>query len=67
MSLGKSFESTEISDGDMKILPIIVPKNLTQQSMDMVVELLMTGRSLPEVVSVSLKLVLILWVKNKKL
>jgi len=45
------FESSEISDGDMKkILPIIVPKKSDSASMDMVVELLlMTGRSLPEV------------------
>ena len=45
------FESTEISDDDMKkILPIIVPKKSDSASMDMVVELLlMTGRSLPEV------------------
>ncbi len=45
------FESSEISDADMKkILPIIVPKKSDSASMDMVVELLlMTGRSLPEV------------------
>ena len=45
------FESSEISDGDMKkILPIIIPKKSDSASMDMVVELLlMTGRSLPEV------------------
>ncbi len=45
------FESSEISDGDMKkILPIVVPKKSDSASMDMVVELLlMTGRSLPEV------------------
>ncbi|MBL6654768.1 MAG: glutamate synthase large subunit [Flavobacteriaceae bacterium] len=48
------FESSEISDGDMKkILPIIVPKKSDSASMDMVVELLlMTGRSLPEVMMI---------------
>lgn len=45
------FESSEISGGDMKkILPIIIPNKSDSASMDMVVELLlMTGRSLPEV------------------
>ena len=45
------FYSSEISDDDMKkILPIIIPKKSDSASMDMVVELLlMTGRSLPEV------------------
>ena len=45
------FKSNDISDNEMsKILPIIVPKKSDSASMDMVVELLlMTGRSLPEV------------------
>ena len=45
------FKSDNISDHEMsKILPIIVPKKSDSASMDMVVELLlMTGRSLPEV------------------
>ena len=45
------FRSNHISDDEMsKILPIIVPKKSDSASMDMVVELLlMTGRSLPEV------------------
>ena len=45
------FRSNHISDDEMsKILPIIVPRKSDSASMDMVVELLlMTGRSLPEV------------------
>ena len=45
------FKSDSISDEDMsKIFPIIVPGKSDSASMDMVVELLlMTGRSLPEV------------------
>ena len=45
------FKSKDISERDMsKILPIIVPGKSDSASMDMVVELLlMTGRSLPEV------------------
>ena len=45
------FKSNDISDNEMsKILPIIIPKKSDSASMDMVVELLlMTGRSLPEV------------------
>ena len=45
------FKSIDISDEDMKkVLPIIVPNKSDSASMDMVVELLlMTGRSLPEV------------------
>ena len=45
------FKSNNISDEEMsKILPIIVPNKSDSASMDMVVELLlMTGRSLPEV------------------
>ena len=45
------FKSNNISDEEMsKILPVIVPNKSDSASMDMVVELLlMTGRSLPEV------------------
>tara|TARA_Y200000002_G_scaffold159069_1_gene131476 strand:+ start:2959 stop:7464 length:4506 start_codon:yes stop_codon:yes gene_type:complete len=45
------FRSNHISDDEMsKILPIIIPGKSDSASMDMVVELLlMTGRSLPEV------------------
>ncbi len=45
------FDSELISDNEMsKILPIIIPNKSDSASMDMVVELLlMTGRSLPEV------------------
>ncbi|MDA0885546.1 MAG: glutamate synthase large subunit [Bacteroidetes bacterium] len=60
------FESSEISGGDMKkILPIIIPNKSDSASMDMVVELLlMTGRSLPEVM---MMLVPEAWEKHKSM